>query len=179
MSEKIEDKGPRPRTRREALEEHGHGRSPYMGGPEVHSTAHEPLPDVEHSGYHDVQVQENRIEFEHRGFAIAAFTMVLLSLITFYIPLFNGLLGGVIGGFFARRYCPALGAAALASVMVPALLAFFYGWDTPDFLYFFSGLGYWGWAALHVFGLFVGAVAGVFGSHPVRERQRPGEATGR
>jgi hypothetical protein len=176
MSEKIENEGQHPRTRREVLE--GHKYEKGFWGPEVHATSEEPLPDEEHSGYHDVQVRSDRIELKHGGLLASATYMTLLSLITFFIPLFNGLLGGFFGGFRAHRWGRAFGAAAVASVLVPGLFAFFYGFfDTPDTLYLFYGLGFWGWTALHVVGLFIGAAAGVY-SRPLADRRRPRQVTG-
>lgn len=103
----------------------------------------------------------NYIEPKHNTFIVSVATMVFTSLITFYIPLFNGLLGGVFGGFHARRWGRALGAALVNSLVVPAILLFAYGFDTPDLQRLFYGLGVQGWLALHVIGTFIGAVAGV------------------
>jgi hypothetical protein len=179
MSDTIDPKSPKPLTRREALEEHKYERG--LWGPEIRATASEPLPDIEETGYHGVLVREtpsNGIEIKHRGLVVSAFTMVVVSLITFYMPFLNALLGGVFGGFFARRWGRAFGAATVASVTVPALIAFFYGFDTPDLLYFLYGLGFWGWTALHVVGMFIGAACGVY-SCPVEDRRaRPRQVTG-
>jgi hypothetical protein len=175
MSEKIEHEGPKPLTRREALENHQHERG--IWGPEIHATAHEPLPETQPTGYPDVGVKPDRVEFHNRGFTIAAFTMVLLSAITFYFPLFNGLLGGVMGGFFARTWQNAIKAAVVASVLVPALFFALYGWDTPHTLNLFYGLGFWGWTALHVVGLLIGAFSGIFAAHPASRRRASGKAT--
>ncbi|HYO57699.1 hypothetical protein [Archangium sp.] len=172
MSESHDPKNPRPKTRREILEDSQCARG-LLGGREVLTTPTEPLPDIEETGYHEVAVREmptNGLEIKHRGIVIGAFTMVLVSLITFYMPFFNGMLGGVFGGFFARRWGRAFVAAAVASVAVPATIAFFYGFDTPDLLYFLYGLGFWRWTALHVVGLLIGAAAGVY-SRPLADRR--------
>lgn len=176
MSEPIDPHSTHPLTRREALERAQQEKG--LFGPRVRTTATEPLPDIEETGYSGVLLRSDRVELKHRGFMIAVFTMVLVSGITFYIPFFNGLLGGVFGGFFAKRWGRAFGAALAASIAVPGLIAFFYGWDTPDLLYFLSGLGFWGWTALHVLGLFIGAAGGVY-SRPVSDRHALSrEATG-
>jgi hypothetical protein len=172
MSE-FDSQNPKPKTRREFLEDSQCERG-LLGGREVRATASEPQPDIQDSGYHGVLVREMPTEglvFKNRGFVIGAFTMVFVGLITFWMPFLNGLLGGVFGGFFARRWKRAFAAAALASVAVPAAIAFFYGFDTPDLLYFMYGLGFWRWTALHVLGMFIGAAAGVY-SRPEVERQR-------
>jgi hypothetical protein len=170
MSETIDPQSPKqPMTRREALEK----------GQGIRSTVSEPLPDVMESGYHGVLVRSDQVTLKHRGFMIAAFTMVFVSFITFYIPFLNALLGGAFGGFFAKRWGPAFGAAAVASVAVPGLLAFLYDFGTRGgFLFFLSGLGFWGWTALHVAGMFIGAASGVY-SRPLADRRGvPRELTG-
>jgi hypothetical protein len=172
MSEFIDPKNPRPKTRREVLEDSQCERG-LLGGREVLATATEPLPDIEETGYHDVLAREvpaNGVAIKNRGFAIGAFTMTFVGLITFWMPFFNGMLGGVFGGFFAKRWKRAFAAATVASVAVPAAIAFFYGFDTPDLLYFMYGLGFWRWTALHVLGTFLGAAAGVY-SRPLADRR--------
>jgi hypothetical protein len=173
MSEFIDPQNPKPKTRREVLED-GQCERGLLGGREVRTTASEPLPDIQDSGYHEVLVLETPTEgipFKNRGLVIGAFTMVFVGLITFWMPFLNGMLGGVFGGFFARTWKRAFVAAALASVAVPATIAFFYGFDTPDLLYFMYGLGFWRWTALHVLGMFIGAAAGVY-SRPEADRRR-------
>ncbi|QRN98424.1 hypothetical protein JRI60_05030 [Archangium violaceum] len=171
MSEPIDPKSPKPTTRRELLEK-GYCEKG-VWGPEIHATATEPMPDFEESGYRDVVViptPTEGVEFKRRGLIIGALTMISVSFITFYIPFLNALLGGVFGGFFAKRWGRAFGAAAIASVAVPAIIAFLYGFDTPDLLYFMYGLGFWGWTALHVVGMFIGAASGVY-SRPLADRR--------
>jgi hypothetical protein len=172
MSEFIDPQNPKPKTRREVLED-GQCDRGFLGGREVRTTATEPLPDIEETGYHEVLVREtptNGLPIKNRGFTIAAFTMTFVGLITFWLPFLNGLLGGVFGGFFAKRWKRAFAAAALASVAVPAAIAFFYGFDTPDLLYFMYGLGFWRWTALYVLGMFLGTAAGVY-SRPLADRR--------
>lgn len=172
MSEFIDSQNPRPKTRREILED-GQCDRGFLGGRELRTTATEPLPDIEETGYREVLVREtpiNGLEIKNRGFTIAAFTMTFVGLITFWMPFLNGMLGGVFGGFFAKRWKRGFAAAAFASVAVPAAIAFLYGFDTPDLLYFMYGLGFWRWTALHVLGTFVGMAAGVY-SRPLADRR--------
>ncbi|MFY0571889.1 hypothetical protein ACN28E_49780 [Archangium lansingense] len=172
MSEFIDPKNPRPKTRREVLED-GQCDRGILGGRELRTAATEPLPDIEETGYHGVAVRDVPAEglpIKNRGFVIGAFTMTFVGLITFWMPFLNGLLGGVFGGFFAKRWKRAFVAAAVSSVAVPAIIAFFYGFDTPDLLYFMYGLGFWRWTALHVLGTFLGAAAGVY-SRPLADRR--------
>ncbi|WP_375768412.1 hypothetical protein NR798_43155 [Archangium gephyra] len=172
MSDFIDPQNPKPKTRREVLEDAQCDRG-LMGGREIHTTASEPLPDIEESGYHEVLVRETPtegIDIKNRGLVIGAFTMTFVGLITFWMPFLNGMLGGVFGGFLAKRWKRAFVAAAIASVGVPAIIAFLYGWDTPDLLYFMYGLGFWRWTALHVLGTFIGMASGVY-SRPLAERR--------
>lgn len=172
MSEFIDPQNPKPKTRREVLED-GQCQRGMLGGREIRTTASEPLPDIQDSGYHGVLVRETPTEgipIKNRGLVIGAFTMTFVGLITFWMPFLNGMLGGVFGGFFAKRWKRAFAAAAIASVAVPAAIAFFYGFDTPDLLYFMYGLGFWRWTALHVLGTFLGTAAGVY-SRPLPERR--------
>ncbi len=115
--------------------------------------------------------QGNYIEPRHNTFIVSVATMVLTSLILFWAPLFNSMLGGVFGGFHARTWGRALGAALLNSLVVPAIILGAYGFDQPDLLRFFYGLGIDGWVILHVVGSFVGAVCGVL-SRPLVDRHR-------
>lgn len=109
----------------------------------------------------DVTFKDEEITLKHKNFVVSTATMIITSLVTFFIPLFNGLLGGTFGGFHARRLPRALAAATVSAVAVPAFIRFLYLFDTPDFLRMFYGLGFNGWALLHVIGTFIGAVAGV------------------
>jgi hypothetical protein len=154
-------------TRREILEQcQRDGRK----HPDSHSIR-EPLPEYEDSHYTQVQLRPDRLVFHNRGFIIATLTMVFVSALLFFAPVLNSLLGGVFGGFYARRWGRALASAAVASVAVPGLFLFLYGWDTPDLNYMFYGLGFGGFTALHILGTFLGALAGV-ASRPLEERGR-------
>jgi hypothetical protein len=171
MSDNIDDQVLKPRTRREILEDQNCERG--VWGREVHATASEPLPEIADTTYQGVLVREtpiNGLELKNRGLVISVLTMVGVSLMTFYFPFLNSLLGGVFGGFFAKRWGRAFTAAAIASVAVPATLGFLYAFDSPDFLYMFYGLGFWGFAALNAVGMFIGAASGVY-SRPLADRR--------
>ena len=105
-------------------------------------------------------VQESRITWKHNRFDVSVLTMVLISAVTFFIPLFNGLLAGAFGGFHAGRVRRALGAALIASVAVPGALYVLFNVFSVGGVRVFSGLGFTGWTALHVIGLFLGALSG-------------------
>jgi hypothetical protein len=172
MSDIVDPKNPRPRTRREVLEDSQCERG-ILGGREIRATAAEPLPDIEETTYAGVLVREapsDGVPILHRGFVIAAFTMVFMAVILFFAPGFNALMAGAFGGFFARRWGRAFVAAAFASVAVPAFFAFLYAWHTPAMLYLFYGLGFWGWSVLNAVCMFIGAASGVY-SRPLEDRR--------
>ena len=114
----------------------------------------------------DTRVEESRVVWKHNRFDVSVLTMVLISAVTFFIPLFNGLLAGTFGGFHAGRPRRALAAALVASVVVPA--AFFVAFNvfSVGSVRVFYGLGWWNWTMLHVIGLFIGALCGA-SSRPV------------
>lgn len=114
----------------------------------------------------DTRVMDSRILWLHNRFKVSVLTMVLISTITFFIPLFNGLLAGAFGGFHAVRPRRALAAALVAAVVVPA--GFFVAYDifSVGSERLFYGLGWWNWTLLHIIGLFIGALCGA-SSHPV------------
>lgn len=117
-----------------------------------------------------ITVRPEGIVLKRNIFVVSVAVMVITSLVTALIPLFNGLLGGLFGGFHAGRMKRALGAAALSSVMVPAIIGFALFIDKQPQLYLFSGLAFWEWVALHVIGTFIGAVAGAVARPRITER---------
>lgn len=172
MSDIVDPKNPRPRTRRELLED-SQGERGILGGRMVRTGAAEPLPDIEETTYSGVLVREapsDGVPILHRGFVIAAFTMVFMAVILFFAPGFNALMAGAFGGFFAKRWGRAFAAAAFASVAVPAFFAFLFAWGTPEPLYVFYGLGFWGWSVLNALCMFIGAASGVY-SRPLADRR--------
>lgn len=113
-----------------------------------------------------LRVEESRIVWKHNRFDVSVLTMVLISAVTFFIPLFNGLLAGVFGGFHAGRPRRALAAALVASVVVPATFYVAFNVFSVGSVRVFYGLGWWNWTMLHVIGLFIGALCGA-SSRPV------------
>lgn len=130
-----------------------------------------PIDEMEMPAGCTVIEEGNYIEPRHNTFLVSVATMVLTSLVLFWAPLFNSMLGGVFGGFHARTWGRALGAALVNSLVVPAIILAAYGFDQPDLLRFFYGLGIDGWVILHVIGTFVGAACGVV-SRPLVDRHR-------
>jgi hypothetical protein len=107
-----------------------------------------------------VTMKPEQVVLKRNIFVGSVLTMFIASFVTFWIPLFNGLLGGAFGGYHAGRMKRALAAAAVNSVAVPGALAFLYFFSQQDSSRFFYGLGFHGFVLLHVIGTFIGAVAG-------------------
>lgn len=128
-----------------------------------------PIDNMEMPAGSTVIEEGNYLEPRHNTFIVSTAAMVLTSLVLFWAPLFNSMLGGLFGGFHARTWGRALGAALVNSLVVPAIILFAYGFDQPDLLRFFYGLGIDGWVILHVVGSFVGAASGVL-SRPLVDR---------
>lgn len=118
----------------------------------------------------DVTLKPEEIVVKRPIFVTSVAVMVFTSLVTFYIPLFNGLLGGAFGGFHAGKMKRALAAAAVSSVMVPAILVFAHFLSQQPRLLFLLGLTFWEWVACHVAGTILGAVAGAYSRPRITER---------
>jgi hypothetical protein len=118
----------------------------------------------------DITLKPDEIAVKHPIFGTSVAVMVFTSLLTFWMPFFNGLLGGAFGGFHAGRMKRALAAAVVSSVMVPAILAFAHFMSEQPRLLFLLGLTTWEWVACHVAGTILGAVAGAFARPRITER---------
>jgi len=118
----------------------------------------------------DVTLKPEGFALKRHIFVGSVTIMVLASFITFFMPLFNGLLGGVLGGYHAGRMKRALGAAAVCSVMVPAMIGFLAYMSQQPELFFLMGLTFWEWLGAHILGTFLGAVTGAIARPKVTER---------
>jgi hypothetical protein len=139
------------------------------------SYATEPARKMEYASLPpDVTLTPEGIYFKNNVFTVSVVTMVITSLVLFFIPLFNGLLAGAFGGYHAGRMKRALGAALASSVIAPGILLFFYSFaysfENAQPSRFFWGLGVGGWVALHVIGTFIGAVSGAASRPLITER---------
>lgn len=91
---------------------------------------------------------------------VAAIWMVVISMLLFFLPALNGLIGGAVGGYKAGSVKRGLGAALLpalaAGIGIWILLAIF---DAPV-IGFLSGLAFGVWALISSIGLLLGAMLG-------------------
>ncbi|WP_434347150.1 hypothetical protein ACN6A1_02235 [Myxococcus virescens] len=122
----------------------------------------------------DLTFKPDTINPVHNRFIVSTLVMAFISMALFFLPMFNGLLAGTFGGFHARRMPRALGAAALSAIAVPTALAFFLFIGSATQGHIFYGLGFWGYTALYVIGIFIGAVTGAI-SHPFWTSYKIGE----
>jgi len=91
---------------------------------------------------------------------VSALWMLVISMLLFFLPALNGLIGGAVGGFKAgsvkRGLIAALLPAIAAGLGIWVLLAIF---DAP-IIGFLSGLAFGVWALISSIGLLVGAMVG-------------------
>lgn len=91
---------------------------------------------------------------------ISSLWMIGISMVLFFLPAINGLIGGAIGGYKAGSAGRGLTAAVLPSIVVGLLLwALFAAFDAP-IIGFIGGLAIGVWAIFSSLGLLLGAVAG-------------------
>src|SRR5687768_14106933 len=86
--------------------------------------------------------------------------MIVISLVLFFLPAINGLIGGAVGGYKAGSAGRGITAAVLPSIVVGILLwGLFALFDAPV-LGFFGGLAVGLFAIISSIGLLVGALVG-------------------
>ena len=98
---------------------------------------------------------------------VSALWMIGISLLLFFLPAINGLIGGAVGGYKAGSAKRGLGAALLPAVIVGVgiwlLLAVF---EAP-ILGFLAGIAVGLWALISSIGLLIGAaIGGAVSPHP-------------
>lgn len=99
-------------------------------------------------------------EYRNTSVPVSSLWMVGVSLVLFFLPALNGLIGGIVGGYKAGTVSRAVAAAVLPAVVVGlgmwVLLALL---DAP-ILGFIGGLAVGLWALFSSIGLLIGAVLG-------------------
>jgi len=86
--------------------------------------------------------------------------MILVSLLLFFLPAVNGLIGGAVGGYKAGSVKRGLFAAVLPAVVVGILLWVIFAIFGAPLIGFIGGLAIGVWALLSSLGLLVGALIG-------------------
>ena len=86
--------------------------------------------------------------------------MIAISLLLFFLPAINGLIGGAVGGYKAGSLMRGVSASILPAVIVGfSLWGLFAAFDAP-ILGFFGGLAVGLWALISSVGLLIGAAIG-------------------
>lgn len=91
---------------------------------------------------------------------VCALWMIVISVLLFFLPVINGLIGGAVGGYKAGSASRGLGAAILPAIIVGVgiwlLLAVF----NAPILGFLAGMAFGLWALVSSIGLLIGAAIG-------------------
>ena len=91
---------------------------------------------------------------------VSSLWMIVISLVLFFLPALNGLIGGAVGGYKAGSAGRGITAAVLPSIVVGiALWALFALFDAPV-IGFLGGLAVGLFALISSIGLLIGAVIG-------------------
>ena len=91
---------------------------------------------------------------------VSSLWMIVISLVLFFLPALNGLIGGAVGGYKAGSAGRGITAAVLPSIVVGILLwGLFALFDAPV-IGFFGGLAVGLWALISSIGLLIGAAIG-------------------
>lgn len=91
---------------------------------------------------------------------VSALWMIVISLLLFFLPAINGLIGGAVGGYKAGSAGRGVGAAILPSVIVGlSLWGLLASFERP-LLGFFGGLAVGLWALISSISLLIGAAIG-------------------
>jgi hypothetical protein len=86
--------------------------------------------------------------------------MIVISLVLFFLPAINGLIGGWVGGYKAGSAGRGLGAAVLPSIVVGITLWILMASYGRPILGFFGGLAVGLWALISSVSLLIGAAIG-------------------
>lgn len=86
--------------------------------------------------------------------------MIAISLLLFFLPAINGLVGGAVGGYKAGSAGRGVVAAVLPSIVVGLSLWGLLAWYDRPVLGFFGGLAVGLWALISSVALLIGAAIG-------------------
>lgn len=86
--------------------------------------------------------------------------MIGISLLLFFLPAVNGLIGGAVGGYKAGSAGRGIGAAIVPSIVVGLSLWGLLAWFDRPVLGFFGGIAVGLWALVSSVSLLIGAAIG-------------------
>ncbi|MBW3567297.1 MAG: hypothetical protein KY410_04940 [Proteobacteria bacterium] len=98
--------------------------------------------------------------YKQTSLFICALWMIGISLLLFFLPALNGLIGGGVGGYKAGSVGRGLGAAILPSLFVGGAIWVLLAILDAPVLGFISGLAVGIWALISSVGLLIGALIG-------------------
>jgi len=98
--------------------------------------------------------------YRQTSLLICALWMIGISLLLFFLPALNGLIGGGVGGYKAGSVGRGLGAAILPSLFVGGAIWVLLAILDAPVLGFVSGLAVGIWALVSSIGLLIGALIG-------------------
>lgn len=91
---------------------------------------------------------------------VSSLWMIGISVLLFFVPAINGLIGGAVGGYKAGSAPRGVSAAILPSIIVGLLLWLIFAMFDAPVLGFFGGLAVGVWAIISSVGLLIGAAIG-------------------
>lgn len=100
------------------------------------------------------------MDSDRTNIVVASFWMVGISILLFFLPLLNGLIGGVVGGYKAGTPKRGIIAALIPSLIVAAALWAIFAVFGGPVMGFFAGAAAGLLVLLADVGLFIGALAG-------------------
>lgn len=91
---------------------------------------------------------------------VCALWMIGISLLLFFLPALNGLIGGAVGGYKAGSAMRGLGAAILPAIVSGIGIWILLGIFDAPILGFLAGMAVGVWALISSIGLLIGAAIG-------------------
>ena len=91
---------------------------------------------------------------------VCALWMIGISLLLFFLPALNGLIGGAVGGYKAGSTVRGLGAAILPAIVSGIGIWILLGMFDAPILGFLAGVAVGVWALISSIGLLIGAAIG-------------------
>lgn len=99
-------------------------------------------------------------QYEKTTVVASAVWMIAISLVLFFVPAVNGLIGGAVGGYKAGTVQRALYAAVLPAIVVGLVLWGLFALMDAPIIGFFGSLAIGIYALFSSIGLLIGAVVG-------------------
>lgn len=100
------------------------------------------------------------VRYRETSLIVCSLWMVGISLLLFFLPAINGLIGGGVGGYKAGSVGRGLTAAVLPAIIVGAAIWVLLAMFNAPVLGFISGLAVGIWALISSIGLLIGALIG-------------------